>query len=103
MRDYSQGDIVKITGFSGYVFAIVSKNAFIKATKCFHVCPIVKDAKDGPIHIPVQYDEKESGVVVIEQLKLIDPDVRNCNVVSRLSYWDIMNVSDALQGIFEYD
>ncbi len=103
MRKFSQGDIVKIGGFPDGLFVIVSKNAFINATESFHVCPIVKDIPDGPIHIPVKVREDETGTVVIEQIKLIDQRVRNCSVIGRLSHWDVMNISDALQGIFEYD
>jgi mRNA interferase MazF len=36
---FSQGDIIKIHGYKGK-FIIVSKNAFIKATNVFHVCPV---------------------------------------------------------------
>ena len=32
-----------------------------------------------------------------------DPAVRNCRRVDSIPYHEIMNVSDALQGIFEYD
>jgi mRNA interferase MazF len=41
--------------------------------------------------------------VVCEQIKLIDPGSRSCKRIDRLSYGQLMNISDALQGIFEYD
>jgi len=44
-----------------------------------------------------------SGTVICEQVKIIDPNVRNCKKADRVHYDEIMNVSDALQGIFEYD
>lgn len=103
MNDFSQGDIIKITGFRNNLFLIVSKNAFIRATGVFHVCPVIKDIPEGPLHLPVTGMEETQGVVICEQLKMIDPVSRVCKKLDRISYGQIMNVSDALQGIFEYD
>ena len=103
MNNYSQGDIIKITGFKKQLFVIVSKNAFIKATGIFHVCPMLSNVQAGPIHIPVCGKKGESGTVICEQIKAIDPKARECNREDLLTYEDIMNVSDAVQGIFEYD
>ncbi len=103
MNEFFQGDIIKITGFKKQLFVIVSKNAFIKATGIFHVCPMFSNIQAGPVHIPVRGKKGESGTVICEQIKAIDPKVRGCNKVDLLAYEDIMNVSDTLQGIFEYD
>ena len=103
MNNFFQGDIIKITGFRIQLFVIVSKNAFIKATGIFHVCPVIPDVPAGPIHIPVIGKNGKSGTVICEQIKAIDPKARGCNKVDALAYGDIMNVSDTVQGIFEYD
>ena len=103
MNELFQGDIIKITGFKKQLFVIVSKNAFIKATGIFHVCPVLQKVKAGPVHIPVCGKNGESGTVICEQIKAIDPEARGCSRVDLLAYEDIMNVSDAVQGIFEYD
>ncbi len=103
MNEFYQGDIIKITGFKNQLFVIVSKNAFIKATGIFHVCPMLANVQAGPIHIPACGKKGESGTVICEQIKAIDPKARGCNRVDFLAYEDIMNVSDAVQGIFEYD
>ena len=102
MKNFSQGDIVKIDGLNGR-YLIISKNAFIKSTKAFHVCPILKDVKKGPLHIYVWGRKDTDGTVICEQLKLIDPDKRACTVVDSLPYDLIMDVSDAVQGMFEYE
>jgi mRNA interferase MazF len=102
MIDFKQGDIIKISGFQNK-FLIVSKNAFIKATKVIHVCPIIQNIPEGPLHIRVDGKIKETGIVACEQIKLIDPSVRGCGIIDSIPYDTIMNVSDALQGIFEYD
>ena len=84
-------------------FVIVSKNAFIRATGIFHVCPMISGIPAGPIHLEVKGKKGESGTVICEQIKAIDPKARGCSRVDFLSYENIMNVSDAVQGIFEYD
>ena len=99
MQDFSQGDIIKINGFRSS-FLIVSKNAFIRAVNMFHVCPLLQE---GPLHIHVAGVDETEGVVICEQIKLIDPAARSCKRIDRLPYGMLMNISDALQGIFEYD
>ena len=100
--EFFQGDIIKISGFKNY-FLIVSENAFIKATNVFHIGPVSENNEDGPLHIAIVGKQKTSGTVFCEQMKLIDPSVRACNKVDRISYDAMMNISDAIQGIFEYD
>lgn len=102
MKVYSQGDIVKIKGFQN-PFLIVSKNAFIHAANMFHVCPLLSHVQEGPLHIRVLGINQTEGTVICEQIKLIDPNARSCSRIDRLPYGVLMNVSDALQGIFEYD
>ncbi len=102
MKDFFQGDIIKIIGYSNE-FLIVSNNAFVKAVKGFHICPVIKNLKEGPTHIKIEGIQGTKGTVVCEQIKFIDYTVRNCSRIDRITYGDIMTVSDVLQGIFEYD
>ena len=102
MIEFNQGDIIKINGFKER-FIIVSKNAFIRKTNVFHVCPMIEKYPEGPLHIIIEGKEKTTGTVICEQLKLIDPLSRGCSRVDRVPYEMIMNVSDAIQGMFEYD
>ena len=103
MKDYSQGDIVKINGYGKTLFVITSKNAFIKALGVFHVSPLLSSISEGPLHIYVKGKKGTEGTAICEQLKLIDPSARAVNPVDTLKYEDIMNISDAIQGMFEYD
>ena len=98
-----QGDIIKIEGYKQQLFVVVSKNSFIKATGMFHVCPLMKSMPPGPIHIAVSGRKSTTGVVICEQIKAIDPIQRNCQKTDCLPYEDIMNVSDTIQCLFEYD
>lgn len=102
MIDLFQGDIIKIGGFKS-LFMIVSNNAFIQATGVFHVCPVLENVSDGPLHICIEGIKGTKGTVLCEQIKLIDPEARNCRRLDRLPYGTVMDISDALQGIFEYD
>lgn len=102
MNRFSQGDLIRIQGFHD-LFLIISNNTFIQSTYVFHVCPVLDFVKEGPLHIPVAGRQGSAGTAICEQLKLIDPSVRGCNRVDRIPYDQIMNVSDAIQGIFEYD
>ncbi|MBE6004892.1 MAG: growth inhibitor PemK [Lachnospiraceae bacterium] len=103
MTTFHQGDIIKISGFGKKLFIIISKNAFIKATGVFHVSPVAEGTPDGPLHISIIGNNGYSGVVICEQIKLIDPSSRSCVHTDTISYNQIMNISDAIQGIFEYD
>ena len=100
---FEQGNIIKINDIKNAHFIIVSKNAFIKATGMFHVCPVIKASNPGSLHINVSGQKGFSGTVICEQIKLIDPSARACTKTDHLPYGDIMEVSDALQGVFEYD
>jgi mRNA-degrading endonuclease toxin of MazEF toxin-antitoxin module len=103
MTDLHQGDIIKISGFRSILFLIVSKNAFIRAAGVFHVCPLMKDCPPGPVHIFVHGTNGGHGTAICEQLKLIDPSERSCTRTGRIPYEEIMEVSDTVQGLFEYD
>ncbi len=102
MTDWSQGDPLKIDGFK-QPFLVLSKNAFIRNTGTFHVCPFLKNYPEGPLHIPAEGLHKTAGTAICEQLKLIDPSARNCRRIDRLPHAQMINISDAVQGIFEYD
>jgi len=103
MKDISQGDIVKVSGFPRRHFVVVSKNVFIRSAGVLHICPFISGIPAGPLHIPVKGKKGTTGTVICEQIKLIDPMTRGITRMDRLGYTDIMNVSDAIQGIFEYD
>lgn len=104
MTDFSQGDVIKIDGFRSH-FLIVSNNAFIQAAKVFHICPIIEAGRGaaGPLHIAITGNNGEKGIAICEQIKMIDPSARACSRVDAVSYGAIMDVSDAVQGMFEYD
>lgn len=99
--NFSQGDIIKISNLKDAML-VVSKNEFIKK-QVFSRLPTLENYAEGPLHIKVRGVKDTSGTAICEQLKLIDPSARSCKRIDRVPYHMIMNVSDAIQGIFEYD
>ena len=94
-----QGDILKIEKIPTPVL-VVSKDFFNESGEVIG-CPIYTNSVRGPLHIPVSSREI-SGYVQCEKLALLDLTVRGHKKVDRISIYDIMNITDAIQGIFEY-
>ena len=94
-----QGDILRIESIKHPVL-IVSKDYFNTSGE-FIGCPIIERSVLGPLHFYVSTDEIE-GFVNCEKLALLDMTYRGFKKIGRLSTFDLMNISDAIQGIFEY-
>ncbi|MDR0890869.1 MAG: type II toxin-antitoxin system PemK/MazF family toxin [Endomicrobium sp.] len=94
-----QGDILKVEQIGSPVL-VVSKNSFNQSEQSL-CCPIVKKTFSDPLHIPISSKEIE-GVVQCEQIKIIDLKYRGCSKIGSLDLADIMNITDAIQGIFDY-
>ena len=94
-----QGDIISVEKLKGY-FLVVSKN-FFNQTEQVILCPIVKDTYLDPLHISVEALEVQ-GIVMCEQLKLMDLRVRGFKVIGRICYADRIDITDAIQSIFDY-
>lgn len=41
--------------------------------------------------------------VICELIRMIDPMEHNCRFIDRISRYDMMNISDIIQGFMEYD
>ena len=94
-----QGDIIKIEKIKHPVL-VVSKDFFNSSGEIIG-CPIVKDSMPGPLHIWVQTEEVQ-GYVQCEKLALLDLTVRGHKRIDRLPFSETINISDAIQSIFEY-
>ncbi|MCM1213913.1 MAG: type II toxin-antitoxin system PemK/MazF family toxin [Lachnospiraceae bacterium] len=98
MEQPHQGDILKIEKVRHPVL-VVSKD-FFNASGEIIGCPIIRDSMPGPLHIWISTGESE-GYVQCEKLALLDLTVRGYRKAHRLSMSEMMNISDAIQGIFE--
>lgn len=94
-----QGNIIKIERIKHPVL-VTSKN-FFNQTGFIIGCPIFKESTDGPLHIKIQ-TEDIVGFVQCENITLLDLNIRGYSVIDRISLSDIMDITDAIQGIFDY-
>ncbi|MBQ7774864.1 MAG: type II toxin-antitoxin system PemK/MazF family toxin [Lachnospiraceae bacterium] len=94
-----QGDILKIEKIRCPVL-VVSKDFFNQTGEIIG-CPIFSDNVKGPLHIGVK-TEKVEGFVQCEKITLLDLNVRGFTQIDRISIADLINISDAIQGIFDY-
>lgn len=94
-----QGNILKIEHIKHPVL-IVSKDFFNKSGEIIG-CPIFRDSTKSPLHICISSDEV-NGYVQCEKLALLDLRLRGYKKIGRIRTENIMDISDAIQGIFEY-
>ena len=99
MMVVQQGDILKIEKIKHPVL-VVSKD-FFNTSGSIIGCPIIKDSVPGPLHIWIS-TENINGYVHCENLAFLDLSVREHAKTDQLPISDMMNISDAIQGIFEY-
>lgn len=99
MSEIHQGDILKIERIRQPVL-IASKDFFNLSGEIIG-CPIYADSTEGPLHIYISGKEIE-GYVQCEKIVLFDLSVRGYKKMDRIEMKDIMNVTDAIQGIFDY-
>ena len=99
MEHLHQGDILKIEQIKHPVL-VVSKDFFNTSGEIIG-CPIIKDSLQGPLHIWMSTEEAE-GYIQCEKLALLDLTVRGFKKIDKLPIFEMMNISDAIQGIFEY-
>ena len=65
------------------------------------VCPLRENAVPDALHIGVT-SEAYTGMALIEQLRSLDLQARHYRKVSCISYEQIQDISDAVQGSFDY-
>ena len=94
-----QGDILKNEKINHPVL-VVSKDFFNSSGEIIG-CPIISNSIPGPLHIWMNTEENQ-GYIQCEKLALLDLSLRGYKKVDRLPISEIINVSDAIQGIFEY-
>lgn len=99
MLSIEQGDLLKVDGIA-HIVIVVSNNFFNRSGKAL-ACPILRKASPGPLHIPISNAIIE-GMVLCEQVRYLDLTARHFTKLSQAHYFEIMDISDAVMGIFEY-
>lgn len=93
-----QGDIAKIEGIKSPV--LVTSKDFFNQTGEIVGCPIFQDSTASPLHIKIRADSTE-GYAQCEKLALLDLNARGFLKTDRISRSDIINIADAIQGVFD--
>ena len=99
MAPIEQGDLLRIEGIK-YPVIVVSNNYFNQSGMVI-ACPIVKSAVPGPLHIPLK-DCAVEGIVLCEQVRYLDLSSRRWSKLTQTHYFDIMDISDAVVSMLEY-
>ncbi|MCD8068049.1 MAG: type II toxin-antitoxin system PemK/MazF family toxin [Lachnospiraceae bacterium] len=94
-----QGDILKIEYIQVPVL-VVSRDYFNESGEIIG-CPLLAASTEGPLHIFVS-DGEMGGYVQCEKLKLLDLSVRGYKKTGQIGTMDRMNITDAVQSIFDY-
>ncbi len=97
--ELNQGDILKVENIRKPVL-VVSKDFFNQTNEIIG-CPIFEKGEAGPLHIHIKTEEVD-GYVQCEKMALLDMNIRGYSKIDRIHYSDIINITDAIQGIFDY-
>ena len=63
---------------------------------------VISNSNPGPLHIWTSVGEEIEGYIQCEKLALLDLSIRGHKKIGRISMSELVNVSDAIQGIFDY-
>lgn len=99
MECTQQGDILWLEKEERYV--LVLSRAFFNATGMAVVCPLRGNAVPDALHIDISSDGY-TGTALLEHLRSLDLRARHYRKISFISYEQIQDISDAVQGIFDY-
>ena len=94
-----QGSIIKVEKVKHPVL-VVSKDFFNSSGEIIG-CPIIENSQEGPLHIFISTEEVR-GYVQCEKMALLDVTVRGYKKLDEISMPVLMDISDAIQSIFEY-
>ncbi len=95
----NQGDILKIENIKIPVL-VVSKDFFNKTGEIIG-CPIFEHGESGALRSKISTD-CVTGYVQCEKLKLLDMNVRGYKKIDRINMPEIIDITDAVQSIFDY-
>ena len=94
-----QGDLLFLEKNSMHVL-VLSRDFFNKSGFPV-VCPVKKEAFEDALHIAVETPVFK-GTALLEHIKSIDLQTRFYKKIAEIPFEQIQDISDAVQGIFEY-
>ena len=99
MKEVYQGSILHVEGCGGEIF--VASTARFNQSGMVIGCPFIRNMDPAALHISA-HGKEVCGVVICEQMKSLDLRSRGYSIIDEVQIKDVMEVSDALQGIFDY-
>ena len=81
---------------------LVCSKDFFNQSGMILACPLLNSASEGPLHISVQTEKELTTLIHCEKLTLLDLSVRSWKKTDRLSLSQFLEISDAIQSIFDY-
>ena len=94
-----QGDILWLEKEEQYVLMLGRE--FFNQSGMSVVCPLRENAEPDALHIGISSDEY-NGTALLEHLRSLDLQARHYMKISVIPYEQIQDISDAVQGIFDY-
>ena len=94
-----QGDILKIEKIKMPVL-VVSKDFFNQTGEIIG-CPIYENGEPGALHIKINANEV-TGYVQCEKMSLLDMNIRGYSKIDRVPMPEIIDITDAIQSMFDY-
>ena len=91
-----QGDILWLEQEGQYI--LVLSREFFNQSGMSVVCPLRDNAKPD-IGI---FSDAYNGTALLEHLRSLDLQARHYRKISSISYEQVQDISDAVQGIFDY-
>ena len=97
--EIQQGAVLKVEKIKNPVL-VVSKDFFNETGEIIG-CPIFNYNIESPLHIEIE-TENRKGYVQCENLSMLDLNMRGFSVIDRISNNYVMDITDTIQGIFDY-
>ena len=93
-----QGDVLKVSSIQ-YPVVVVSKN-FFNESGLIMACPILPETVRGPLRIRCA-SIRTRGYVYCDQVRSLDLNKRRFTKIDALSYYELIDIVDAVQSIFD--
>ena len=100
MGNVHQGEILELSD-KNLTILVLSRD-FFNASGLAVVCPVVDRADPDALHIKIEISPGVVRTALVEQLKSLDLHARYYKTCGRIDFSQIQDISDAVQGIFDY-
>jgi mRNA interferase MazF len=82
---------------------VVSNETFNNFSSLTIICPITNRNKDYPFHIKLDDRTKTTGVILCDQARTLDINVRNYEYIEKLPNDILLEVIDIINGFIEIE